>query len=75
MKHNNDVVYLTNSYTFGTYSECVRAIYNRIVPVGGVVRFLVDDCPVEGEVHLARREYIVIDGGTMALLEDVNDEE
>ena len=74
MKDNNGVVYLNSSYTFGTYSECVRAIYNRIVPVGGVVRFLVDDCPVEGEVHIARQEYLVIDGGTMALIVGIKDE-
>ena len=71
---NNDVVYINKVTTFCTYSDCVRAIFNRMVPIGAVVRFLVDDCPVEGESHEPKKEYLVIDGGTMALLEDVNDE-
>ena len=75
MMKNEESIYVTRSFLFPTYSAACRAIYNRIVPVGGVVRFLEDDQPIDGEVHLPNREYMVIEGGTMALLEDVEDEQ
>ena len=70
---NEESIYVTSVFTAPTYSAACRMIYERVIPVGGVVRFLVDDQPIEGEVHLPRREYIVLEGGTMALLEEADE--